>query len=142
MMIDDIGGCWNAPAATGGNGYAYLMRYGRHVSAHRYMWTMMRGPIPHGMFVCHKCDNRTCFRPSHLFLGTNRENIADMRRKGRAVDPPIHYGVDHHNAKLTDMAVRSIRNDARTLREVADTHGVSIPTVHRIRRGRGWKHVP
>lgn len=56
---------------------------GEHWAAHRYTWTITYGPIPAGLYVCHKCDNPPCLRPSHLFLGTARDNILDCIRKGR-----------------------------------------------------------
>ncbi len=56
---------------------------GKQVSAHRYAWVLANGEIPAGLFVCHKCDVPACCRPSHMFLGTNEENLADMTAKGR-----------------------------------------------------------
>jgi hypothetical protein len=78
---------WSAPNSTGhGDSYGYgRFDWGgrRRVQAHRAAWMVERGPIPAGMKICHRCDNRTCVRIDHLFLGTQADNIADMVTKGR-----------------------------------------------------------
>lgn len=83
-------GCWEWKASTkaarsAGKTFHYgQIRVGRReASAHRTCWELCFGPIPDGIFVCHACDNPKCVRPSHLFLGTPRDNIQDMIAKGR-----------------------------------------------------------
>jgi hypothetical protein len=81
-------GCWEWTGARHKHGYGKLSRSGRCYVAHRFAWEMTVGPIPGALQVCHRCDNRLCVRPDHLFLGTQKDNIADMLGKGRGSLPP------------------------------------------------------
>jgi hypothetical protein len=64
-------------------GYTVLYVNGKQIGGHRYAWQEVHGPIPEGMYVCHRCDNRPCVNVDHLFLGNASDNNRDMALKGR-----------------------------------------------------------
>lgn len=83
-------GCWKWIGTVNkqtGYGQIYHAESPSHyTTAHRLGWILNRGPIPKGIFVCHKCDVRDCVNPNHLFLGTHTDNMRDCARKGRVVN--------------------------------------------------------
>lgn len=70
-------------SVRGHMGYGTVTVGGRVLAVHRVIWEMMHGPIPDGMMVLHHCDNPRCYRIDHLFLGSNQDNMNDMKSKGR-----------------------------------------------------------
>src|ERR1700741_3016734 len=91
-------GCHEATNTQTKNGYVRVKRDGVVWYAHRLSWVSKNGPIPNGLFVLHKCDNRKCINVDHLFLGTLQDNYDDMRNKNRG-NPA--KGEDNGQAKLS-----------------------------------------
>jgi hypothetical protein len=75
--------CWEWIGCKGSHGYGAIRKNGKVITAHRLSWEIHFGSIPQNMLVCHKCDNRFCVRPDHLFLGSRLDNNRDMFLKGR-----------------------------------------------------------
>jgi uncharacterized protein involved in tolerance to divalent cations len=120
------------------NGYGVTWKDGKHHYAHRVAYELEHSEISTGMRVCHSCDNPPCCRPSHLFLGTQEENIQDMRRKGR----------NPHPLKLTEHDVLEIRrryenrNVAKvTMQQLADEYGVYKGHISKIIHAQKWRHI-
>lgn len=152
--VDKSGDCWVWTASRRHKGYgafAYTID-GKihHDRAHRFSYEIHNGPIPVGMFVLHRCDNPACVNPSHLFLGTAKDNVDDMMSKGRHVPGgtygPGSYrrGVAHHASRLNEEIVRNIRDDrdsGMSISRIAAKHGIALGHAHRIITRKSWSHV-
>jgi hypothetical protein len=86
-------GCWTWSGCVNEHGYGIIGGENSrdNVLAHRLSWMIHFGPIPDGLFVCHRCDNPPCVRPDHLFVGTNTDNIRDASAKGRMKHIPKQF---------------------------------------------------
>jgi len=86
-LVRQPNGCLEWQGAKKDSGYGEIAVNSRPVATHRLAWTLANGPIPDGMCVLHKCDNRPCCDVSHHFLGSRADNVADMVAKGRQKKP-------------------------------------------------------
>lgn len=138
-QVEKTDGCWLWKASTTSRGYGQVVRDGKHYFAHRLAFQFAtRMTILPGMCVCHKCDNPPCVNPSHLFLGTHRDNIQDASKKGR-----LAHGEGSWKAVLTDEVVAEARRaiECEPLTVIAKRLGVSVSALNMAVKGRTWKHV-
>ena len=132
-------GCWVWTASLHRVGYGQIRHDERILRAHRVSYELHIGPIPAGMHVLHKCDNRSCVNPDHLFLGTNDDNVADMVTKGRQ-----SKGEKNGKARLTEDNVREIRRRlaaGEKNKDLSVEFGVSTPSISKIAKRKTWRHV-
>ena len=137
--------CWEWQACLNSTtGYGHFAVDGTQKTAHRVLYELLNGPLEPGLYVCHRCDNRKCCNPAHLFAGTPQDNAQDMFAKGRARPRP-HLGSTHKLAKLTEEKVREMKRayaaGVANQYELADEYGVGQALVSRIVRGLSWPHV-
>ena len=132
-----VRGCWMWEGSVSGNGYGQIGENYKVFSSHRISYELHVGPIPAGMFVLHKCDVKTCVNPEHLFLGTQADNVADMKNKGRC-----NKGEDRPQAKLTEANVIAIRADTRPQRKIAEEYEVDQALIWKVKHRKAWSHVP
>jgi HNH endonuclease len=134
-------GCHLWLGAVADTGYGKMIAFGQpKASAHRVSWILNKGPVPAGLWVLHTCDVRLCVNPEHLFLGTAADNTNDMMKKERHRTNP-NLGVNNHNARLDDHAVRFIRASSDTGVDLAARYGVTPRVVYLVRNGQTWRHV-
>lgn len=170
QLPDSPDGCWIWAAGTTSAGYGRFSFNKREGLAHRFSYQYFIGAIPEGMYICHRCDNPSCVNPAHLFAATQKDNLADMVRKGRAcfgdrngsrIHPErvrrgdnhpfklhpekIQRGEAHSQAKLTENQVREIRQrfvaGGVNYPQLAHEYGVNKATISDIVNRRYWKHI-
>lgn len=157
-------GCWEWTSVRlkvpngkdkGKLGYGLIQRYANKkrtiTLAHRAAYELAHGPIPEGLCVLHKCDNRGCVNPDHLFLGSKGENNSDRNKKGRQA-----RGEGHPRVKLTEQDVLEIRRTYKhyprgtaapiedrpyTASGMSKRYGVSLRAIRNILNGKNWRYL-
>lgn len=148
------GDCWVVKTASGEvkDRHAVIQIGNNCVGAHRLSYQLFCGPIPPGMYVCHTCDVKPCVNPTHLFVGTHRDNVDDMVRKGRQARGDGHGSRLHpervargENQGLSKLDWNSVREIRRlrtagwTYRELAERFGVDYTNIGHIVTGKTWR---
>lgn len=125
--------CWEWQSWITKDGYGQFCHVGRPRLAHRMSWVLSFGDIPDGKCVLHRCDNRRCVRPSHLFLGTKQDNNLDKAIKGRSL-----IGEKNPNCRFSDQDVKRIKvmSNSMTRSGIARIFGTDASTISRIVLGK------
>lgn len=133
---------WNGNKTHEGYGRtSYYIGYKnfKKIPAHRLSYILTYGPIDPRLYCLHKCDNRACVRPGHLFLGTQKDNMVDKVLKNRQAK-----GITVGSSKLTDNdihEIRAINKLGASNRQIAKAYKVASSTVDRILDGQIWSHI-
>jgi hypothetical protein len=128
--VDQSGGllaCWEWVGAISTEGYGACNNRENCQRAHRVSWELHHGPIPAGMSVLHSCDNRLCVNPHHLHLGTHRDNMDEVVKRGRRAQ----YSAD------TVEAIREAHSGGMSYAVLTLRFGVSRATIWKIVHNRG-----
>jgi hypothetical protein len=144
--------CWEWQGNIAKVGYGEFSYHCRKYHAHRFAYILTYGDIPNSYYVCHKCDNRKCCNPNHLWLGTHADNQRDMSEKGRAATGDKHgskthpdsvqRGESNHSSKLNWEQVRAIRESfANGVKQsdLARQYGLDKTTIGAIVHNHTWR---
>lgn len=137
-IINHESDCWEWVGAKA-SGYGCFTWDGKIIGAHRFSYEHHFNFDCHGFFVCHKCDNKICVNPSHLFVGLNIDNVNDMVQKGRQ-----QRGAHHSQSKLSEQDVIFIKSElAKGTRQIAlcVKYNVSRACISDIYKGKRWAHI-
>lgn len=135
--VEDESGCWVWQGYKN-DGYGKLNDGGRMMLTHRVAYAHRYGPISPKLMVCHDCGNRACINPEHLYLGTAKENAADMVRHGNA---GTQKGEDIGSSKLTEREVLAIRASDMSGTGLAQLYGVTPANISAVRNHKTWRHI-
>lgn len=139
-------GCWNWTGHTYPDGYGRIREFGsekRFVRAHRVSYQHFHGPVPDGLVVMHKCDNKRCINPDHLEVGTSAQNVRDAHARGLVTH--MYRGMPAPQTKLTPDQVAVIRQKYAaggvSQAAIGREFGVSKNTIQALICGRSWAGV-
>jgi HNH endonuclease len=132
-------GCWEWTKGRKSGGYGCLRVGDSTMTAHRYSYELVHGPVKDGLYVLHSCDNPPCVNPAHLRLGSHQENMQDAVERNYN-----RKGENHYSHKVTEKEVRAIRALAGTMSqvEISKLFGLSKGSVNHIISRKKWKHIP
>jgi len=139
--VDKSGSCWTWTAFRDKDGYGLFKVDGKNIGAHRFSYTIENGRIENGKLICHSCDNPSCVRPNHLWLGTHKDNAQDKVRKGRVQN---QNGELNPNCMYTENNIRAMMKLLKSgmkQKDIGKLFGVRQQYISKVKNGQTWKHV-
>lgn len=131
--VEQSDGCWRWTGQFNNKGYGRYTFNGKPWGAHRLAFALGKDTaLPGIVYVCHRCDNRACVKPGHLFLGTIQDNNEDMKAKGRARAPKA---LANGRGKLSEQDIQAIRESTERQVDLCRKYGVSDGHISRIKSG-------
>lgn len=132
-------GCWNWTGCFQREGYGKFSIHQKWYRAHRISYWIHFGDVIGNLHVCHKCDNRKCVNPDHLFLGTDKDNHQDCVQKGRQ-----NRGEKNGKVVLTEkqvLEIRALREQGWLQKQLVEKFGVTQGAISFILRRVNWRHI-
>ena len=141
-LVNKTDNCWEFIGQINkGYGKFYVPYIEKYIGAHRYSWEINSGKIPEGLLVCHKCNNKKCVRPDHLYVGSDKSNAEDVIKSNGKKDAK---GSKNPAAKLTEEIVLECKKrvaNGETYTNLAKEFGVNGVSISNAVRGISWKHL-
>lgn len=126
--------CWNWKGGSKGNGYGSFNFKGKALPAHRAAYLLfVNSEIHEKMDICHSCDNRMCVNPDHLFQGTRKDNMVDMKSKGRGSG-----GYRKHIKESQVQEIKQRLNAGHQPRKISISMDINYSTITSIKRGDSY----
>jgi hypothetical protein len=133
-------GCWEWIGTKDVDGYGVFKIKGKMYKSHRLAFLVAFGWLPSkGYFICHKCDNRSCVNPSHLFAGLPSDNSFDMVSKGRSAKGPQNASARLNEEQVREIISRLAQGAAK--RALAREYDVSAYNIYCIAIGKTWRYI-
>lgn len=132
--------CWVWTARTTRQGYGGFFANGRNNLAHRISYEMFVGHVG-DLHVLHRCDNPSCVRPDHLFLGTNRDNVDDKVAKGRTPSAVGELNAHSRLKKDDVLMIRAMHAKRVPRADIARTFEVAPAYINQIVNRKAWRHI-
>lgn len=137
--INQENNCWEWIKPLDKHGYGEIWVHTRKFKSHRYSYILHNGEIPLDRIICHRCGNKICVNPEHLYAGTYKDNVADAIRMRE-----IPIGEDNYLAKLTNSQVKEIKiklSQGSRNCDLANEYKVNKNRISAIKTGIIWKHI-
>lgn len=133
-------GCWLWTSSRSKHGYGHLRWKNKYISAHRASYMLFHGEIQKNLVVCHKCDNPPCVNPDHLFIGTRKDNMQDMIKKGRAhFVAQYNHPMKKINFDIAEKIRMLIKNKEKSICEISKEFNLSKDYIYNIKNNKVWK---
>jgi len=145
--VKKANGCWEWISSRDRSGYGVFLYNKKVIPAHRISWQFFIGEIPKNKIICHKCDNRLCVNPKHLFVGTHKENAVDCSKKSRNISQTnpekIPKGEKHGNAQSSNKIILEIfkKSSNFSLNELSKIYQLRKNYIKDILTGRTWNSI-
>lgn len=128
--------CWEWLAGINADGYGNFYCDYKTYSASRLSWIFTNGPIPEGKLCLHKCDNRKCVNPNHLYIGTHSDNNSDREWR--------NPGTSGRQSSIGASGIRTVQKlfkQGYSQKSISECFGLSTGQIHRLCRGTSGKHT-